>query len=453
MFVLHFPRRVQKAFDAHPGKLFHCRDTLMNHPMTSLKLPGLRWWIAAMLFLATTINYVDRTALSIVSVDVRREFRLDEQDYSHIVTLFLIAYAIMYAGSGYLVDRLGTKRGFAVFMAGWSLSQMAHAFTVGKWSLGAARFALGLTEPANWPAAAKAVAEWFPARDRALGVGIFNSGSSIGSAIAPPLVAFLTYQYGWRAAFVVTGSIGFLWLIAWWILYAPPRENRWLRPSEIPAVEEVAATPIAARPDWKRVIGMRECYTLILGRFFTDPVIYFVIFWLPEYLRKERGFDLAMVGQYAWVPFIFGDIGYMLGGWLSGFLIRQGWTLPRARKFVMLLGACCMPVAMFAPLVPQAWMAIAATCFVTFGHAFWVSNIQTLPTDLFRSGEVGTAMGFSGMGGAVGGILANLATGYVVQNFSYAPVFLMAGLMHPLSAVIVYRLLPDRYFVVHRLDR
>jgi len=191
---------------------------------------------------------------------------------------------------------------------------------------------------------------------------------------------------------------------------------------------------------------MRECYTLIIARFFTDPVIYFIIFWLPEYLRKERHFDLAMVGKYAWVPFIFGGIAYILGGWLSGWLMRRGWPLPKARKFVMLAGAAFLPVAIAAPLVPAAWMAIAATCFATFGHGFWVSNLQALPTDLFPGHEMGTASGFSGMGGAVGGILANLGTGWVVQHFSYAPVFLMAGLMHPLSAALVYWLLPNRYF-------
>jgi ACS family hexuronate transporter-like MFS transporter len=185
---------------------------------------------------------------------------------------------------------------------------------------------------------------------------------------------------------------------------------------------------------------------LILARFFTDPVIYFVIFWLPEYLRNERGFDLAMVGKFAWVPYVFGDIGYILGGWLSGRLIRAGWPLPRARKAVMAMGACCMPIAIAAPFVREAWMAIGATCFVTFGHAFWVSNIQAIPTDLFHSGEMGTATGFSGMGGAIGGIVATLGTGYLVTHYSYAPVFLMAGLMHPLSAVLIYRLLPDRYF-------
>jgi ACS family hexuronate transporter-like MFS transporter len=186
--------------------------------------------IALLLFLATMINYIDRSTLSIVSLDVRREFGLTESDYAQIITLFLAAYAIMYAGSGYIVDRLGTKRGFAVFIFGWSVAQLLHAFTTGKWSLGACRFLLGFFEPGNWPAAAKAVGEWFPARDRALGIGIFNAGSSLGSAIAPPLIATLTVLYGWRAGFVFTGALGLLWLVLWLILYAPPRSNRWLRP-------------------------------------------------------------------------------------------------------------------------------------------------------------------------------------------------------------------------------
>jgi ACS family hexuronate transporter-like MFS transporter len=305
---------------------------------------------------------------------------------------------------------------------------------------------LGLAEPGNWPAAAKAVAEWFPARQRALGIGIFNAGSSIGSAIAPFMVAHITYAYGWRMAFIVTGALGLVWLAIWLVLYEAPARNRWLRPEEMPDVEEAAVSSKGARPDWKRVITMRECYTLILARFFTDPVLYFVIFWLPEYLRKERGFDLAMVGKYAWVPYLFGDIGYVLGGWLSGRLMQAGWPLAKARKSIMLMGAACMPVTIAAPHVPEAWMAIAATCFLTFGHAFWVSNLQAIPTDLFPAGEMGTATGFSGMGGAVGGILANLGTGYIVTHYSYSPVFLMAGLMHPLSAALVFWLLPDRYF-------
>ena len=329
---------------------------------------------------------------------------------------------------------------------------MLHALVRGTWSLGWARFLLGLSEPGNWPAAAKAVAEWFPPGQRALGVGIFNAGSSLGSAIAPPMVAYLTLRYGWRFAFLFTGSLGVLWLVAWLFLYQPPHRSRLLRAEEYAVIKEQVEPPVdatLAAPssiNWRKVIAMRECYTLILARFFTDPVIYFVIFWLPEYLRKERGFDLKAVGDYAWVPFVVGGVGYILGGWLSGRLMRAGWALPSARKFVMLLGALVMPASIVAPLVPAAWMAIAATCFVTFGHALFVSNVQTLPTDLFRGHEIGTASGFSGMGGAIGGILANLGTGYIVQHFSYAPIFFLAGLMHPLSIALVYWLLPNRYF-------
>ena len=423
-----------------------------------VKIPKLRWIIGGLLCLATMINYVDRLALSVVSVDVRKEFRLDEQDYALILTLFMLAYAVMYAGSGYVVDRLGTRRGFAVFIGSWSLAQMLHALSRGKWSLAGCRVLLGLSEPGNFPAAAKAVAEWFPAAQRALGVGIFNAGSSLGSALTPPMVAFLTLRYGWRFAFLFTGSLGLGWLILWLLLYQPPHCNRWLRASEYAALKEHIRPPEETLParagslDWRKVIRMPGCYSLIVARFFTDPVIYFIIFWLPEYLRRERGFDLAMVGKYAWVPFLFGDMGYILGGWFSGYLIRKGWTLPRARKFAMLLGAALLPSAIFAPLAPAAWMAIAATCFVTLGHAIWVANLQALPIDLFRGPEVGTATGFSGMGGAIGGALANLGTGWVVRHFSYAPIFAVAGLMHPLSIGLVYWLLPDRHFVKAQAD-
>jgi len=417
-----------------------------------MKIPKLRWIIAAMLLLATTINYADRLALSVVSVDLRREFSLDAQDYAQVVTLFLVAYAIMYAGSGYIVDRLGTRRGFSVFIFTWSFAQIMHGIVRGKWSLGACRFLLGLSEPGNWPAAAKAVAEWFPSSQRALGVGIFNAGSSLGSAMAPPMVAYLTIRYNWRVAFLATGAMGLLWLVAWLVLYQPPHANRWLRKREYDEIKELVRPPQETLPadssrlNWRKVFVAPGCYTLVIARFFTDPVIYFVIFWLPEYLRTARGFDLAMVGKYAWVPFIFGDMGYIFGGWLSGRLIRSGWHLGKARKFVMLLGASVMPSAIFAPYVPTAWMAIGAVCLVTFGHALWVANLQTLPTDLFPGYEVGTATGLSGMGGAIGGALANLGTGWFVQHFSFTPVFLLAGLMHPLSMAVVYLLLPQRYF-------
>ncbi len=398
-----------------------------------MKIPRIAWAIAFLLCLASTLNYLDRQAVGIVSVEIQREFSLTEEHYSYIVSGFLFAYAIGYAFSGYIVDRLRARRGFAVFMAGWSIAQLLHGFAIGKWSLGSYRFLLGLTEPGAWPAAAKAIAEWFPAPKRALAMGIFNSGTSVGSALAPVTVALVTLRYGWRSAFVFTGLAGIVWLALWLLVYHSPRRA---------PVEEIPA----ARVDWLALLRARGCWTLILTRFLTDPVIYFVIFWLPDYLRRERGFDLAMVGQYSWVPFALGGVGYLIGGWLSGHLMQSGWTLARARKFTMAVGAAVLPIAIAAPFVPTAALAIAATCAITFGHGMWVANLQTIPTDLFQAGEVGTVTGFTGMGGAIGGALANLGTGYIVMHFSYAPVFLLAGLMHPLSAALTYLLLPDAQF-------
>jgi MFS transporter, ACS family, hexuronate transporter len=398
-----------------------------------------RWIIAGLLCLSTMINYVDRQAVAVVQKEINAEFGMTASDYGHVVAMFMFAYAIMYGFSGSIVDRFGAKRGAAFFISLWSLAQMAHAFTVGKWSLAGARFALGLTEPGNWPAAAKAVKEWFPPERRALGIGIFNAGSSLGATIATPLIGSIALAHGWRAAFLVTGSFGFVWLIAWLTLYRTG-----------PYVETAAKEE---PPKLLETLRHRGCWTLIVARFLTDPVLYFMLFWLPPYLRDERGFDLAMVTKFAWIPFVFADIGYLLGGWLSGWLIDRGFPIARARKRVMLIGALCMPPAMLAPVAPEAWMAIAATCFITFGHSMWVSNELTIPTDIFRDRAVGTASGFSGMGGAIGGVLANLGTGYVVQNFSYAPVFVCAGLLHPLAMLVVATQLPDRLFPTTQAQR
>lgn len=415
-----------------------------------MKIPRLQYVIAALLFLATMINYLDRVALGVVSVEIRKEFSLGDQDYGHIVALFLVAYAVMYAGSGMLIDRLGTKRGFAVFIAGWSIAQMMHAAAVGKWSLALCRMGLGLFEPGNWPAAAKAVSEWFPASRRALGVGIFNAGSSLGGALAPPVVGYLTIHHGWRGAFVATGMLGLVWLVAWLILYDPPHRNRWLKREEYEALKDQVRPPeetaSVERAEWRRVIAHPGCWVLILARFFTDPVVYFILFWLPQYLRAERGFDLAMVSQYAWVPFIFGDIGYITGGWLSGKLMDRGWPMAKARKTILILGAVLMPMGILAPMVPSGEMAIAVTCFMAMGHSLWISNLLTIPTDLFKANELGMASGFTGMGGAIGGALANLGTGYLVASAGYSPIFWIAGLMHPLSLGLVFWLLPDRKY-------
>jgi MFS transporter, ACS family, hexuronate transporter len=417
-----------------------------------MKIPKLRWVLAAMLFFATAVNYADRQALAVVSDRIRAQFAMTEIDYSRILAGFFLAYAIMYAGSGYIVDRLGTKKSFSLFIGLWSLAAMLHAFATGVWSFGICRFLLGLGEPGNWPAATKAISEWFAPRQRALGVGIFNAGSSVGSALSPPLISWLTLQYGWQFAFIAVAAVGFVWLAVWWVLYDTPHKNKWLSQKEydeikheIPA-EEAVKHEDRPKVEWGRVVRTREARALCLARTFTDPVIYFVIFWLPAYLVKERHFDQKEIGQYSWVPFVFGGIAYMLGGYLSGMLMKRGWALPKARKRIMLLGALCLPVAICAPFAPSAALAIAAICFITFGHGFWTANLQTLPADLFPGHEVGTVAGFSGMGGAIGGMVANLGTGYVVSKFSYAPIFIVAGLMHPMCMMIIFKMLPDSRF-------
>jgi ACS family hexuronate transporter-like MFS transporter len=328
----------------------------------------------------------------------------------------------MYGFSGYWLDRMGTRNGMVVFVCFWSVFQILHGLAVGKWSFAACRFGLGLAEPGSFPAATKAIGEWFPARQRAIGVGIFNTGSVLGASLSAPLVAFLAIHFGWRAAFVFTGALGLVWVVLWLVLYESPQRNRWLsrkEAAELDVQETTTETPAAKEQvNWLKILTSRAGFMLVLARFLTDPVIYFVMFWLPAYLEKERGFSLKMIGDLVWIPWAVGGTGYIFGGWLSGRLIRTGWKLGRSRKM----------------------------CVVVLGHAIWVTNLMTLPADLFPPGAVAKAAGFSGMGGAMAGALANWFTGSIVAHFSYLPIFIAAGLLHPISMLLLWWLLPERFF-------
>ena len=422
----------------------------MNQRFT---IPKLRWVIAGLLLGVTLINYIDRTTMSVLVKQIKESLSLGDAGYSKIISLFLVAYAIMYALSGWVVDKIGTKFGMAVFVCFWSICQMLHGLATNKWEFAACRFGLGLAEPGSFPAAVKAIGEWFPASQRALGVGIFNVGSSLGAAVASPLAAFIALQYGWRTAFVFTGALGILWLVAWLFLYESPRNNRWLSKEEAAEMTHLTATAetLSHKADWRAVLFSRGGLMVALPRFLTDPVIYFVIFWLPAYLEKERGFDLKMIGQYTWMPYVFGGApGYIIGGLLSNWMMRNGWDIGKARKAAMTIGAAFLPAAIFAPFVHSVGLAMAAMCLVVFGHAIWVANLMALPTDLFPSREVATAAGFSGMGGAIGGALANWFTGSIVAHFSYMPIFICAGLLHPTAVLLVWLLLPERYFAAKK---
>ncbi len=408
-----------------------------------------RTLLGVLLCASTLLNYLDRLSIGIVSIEIRTQFHMTPQDYGNVLSLFFVAYTVMYAGSGWVLDRLGTRRGFALFMAAWSLAQMLHGFAQGIATLAACRFLLGLAEPGAWPGAAKAVAEWLPPPRRALYMGIFNAGTSLGSAAAPVLIAAITLSYGWRSAFVVTGLLGFLWLIAWLAFYHPPAHSPRLSPADRSSLTRELTPARPLDPPSRNSLTLfltRPCWSLTLTRFFTDPVIYFAIFWLPEYLRTSRGFNLAMIRNYAWLPFLAGGLGYIGGGWLSGHLIDKGWNLRRARNAGLLAGAALMPLTMLTPFVPNAALALLTTSFLTIGHGVWVANFQTLPADLYPNHEVGRVMGFSGAGGALGGVVAQLATGWIVTHFSYTPAFLMAGLMHPMSAAILFRAIRPKHF-------
>lgn len=405
----------------------------------------LRWIIAGTLLLSTVINYTDRVTLSVLIPSIEKDLHLDAIDYSQIVSIFLFAYAAMYAVSGYLVDRWGPRRSLSIFSFTWSVSQMLHAFARGKLSLAGFRFALGMAEPGNFPAAVSAIREWFPVEQRALGVGIFNAGSSLGAALAPPLAGYIAMRYGWRSAFAATGLLGLCWLVLWRIVYHPVSEHPWLSKQErLAAALEIPDETVSHTQRWHHVLRDRSCLLLMLGRFLTDPVIYFVIFWLPSYLSKARGFGLPMIVRYAWVPYVFGDVGYVFGGWLSGMLVKRGWNVARARKLALILGACMLPVAIVAPRVTSIHALIMAMCFIVFGHSIWIANLLTLPADLFEQHRVGTVSGLSGMAGSVGGIITTLAIGYVTTRFSFRPIFLVAGIMHPLSAAILVTFLPEQ---------
>jgi MFS transporter, ACS family, hexuronate transporter len=409
----------------------------------------LRWVIAILLLAVTLINYVDRITISVLVKEIEQSLNFTATDYSHIVSFFLIAYAIMYAGSGYVIDRLGTKIGMACFVCFWSVSQMLHGLATGLWSFGACRFGLGLAEPGSFPAAVKAIGEWFPARQRALGVGIFNVGSSLGAALASWLAAFLALHYGWRATFVFTGALGIIWTIVWLLIYESPQRHPWLNTADATAMKDVMA-PVEAtkqKANWFAVLSSRPGLMVALPRFLTDPVIYFILFWFPAFLEKKWGFDLKLVGHYSWMPYVFGGApGYIIGGLLSAWMARAGWSIGQSRKIAMTIGAMCLPIAILAPLVPSAGWTIAVVCVVIFGHAVWIANLMALPADLFSPYEVATAAGISGMGGAIAGALANWYTGDIVAHFSYVPIFICAGLLHPIAILLVWVFLPERCF-------
>jgi ACS family hexuronate transporter-like MFS transporter len=375
-------------------------------------------------FLATMINYLDRQTLSVAAPLLQERFHISDEAYSWVVSAFLGTYTIMNGASGPLIDRLGTKIGYALCVAWWSAAAAMHALTTGALSLGVYRGLLGIGEAGNWPAAVKVVAEWFPEKERALAAGIFNSGSAVGAILAPPLVAYLITTWGWKAAFLFIGLTGGVWLIAWWALYYTPKAE--------PGAAAERPIPVMT------LITTRMVVAFTISKIFLDPVWYFYIFWFPKYLKTTRNFDLPHIGKYAWIPFMVAGFGNLFGGWLSSALLKRGYSVTVARKATITFFAALMTSAIPAVLAPEAWMSIALVSIAMMGYTGALANMLSIPADVFPKSAVGSVYGLASMGSGGGGVLFTSITGWVVQRHSYTPVFFGFGVLPLICAGILW---------------
>jgi MFS transporter, ACS family, hexuronate transporter len=406
------------------------------------KIRGLRWYIIALVCTLTVINYIDRQTLSVLAPTIRETFGMSNTSYSRVVTMFLLGYTISQAVSGRILDRIGTRRGFMLFVGIWTFASMLHATARNVYQLGAFRFILGLGEAGNWPGAAKVVAEWFPVRERAFGMAIFNSGASIGAVVAPPLIAWVALAFGWRKAFFIGAGLSAIVMVIWFFFYRTPSEHPNLSEEErqhiISDQPPADAVNAETRRKWLSLFGHRQVWAVVAARFFSDPIWWFLIAWLPNYLKSERGFSLALIGMLAWIPFLFADIGNLAGGAISSLLIKRGWSVDRARKTVLVSSALMVPlgVAMVVGAASNA-IAIAGISVIAYGFQSWIVNVHTLPSDCFPRQDVGSVFGIGGTSAGIASMLFTLLVGYIVDRFSYTPVFIMVGLMGPLAAILL----------------
>jgi ACS family hexuronate transporter-like MFS transporter len=403
---------------------------------------GLRWYICALLFFATTINYIDRQIFSLLAPDLQRSIGWSELEYGYMVTSFQAAYALGLLFVGRLMDAIGTRAGFSLIIIMWSLAAMAHALAGSAFTFGVARFALGLGEAGNFPASIKTVAEWFPKSERAFATGIFNAGSNVGAIIAPLTVPWLALNYGWRWAFIITGAAGFVWLIFWYAFYRRPEEHDRLSPAEFRHIRQDPAErvePVA----WARLIPMRETIAFALGKFLTDPVWWFYLYWLPKFLNQQYGLTLEGIGLPVVVVYLAADVGSVGGGWLSSRFIANGWSVNKARKTAMLICAICVVPIMFASQASNLWTAVALVGLATAAHQGWSANLFTLTSDMFPRQAVGSVVGIGGMAGSIGGMFVATAAGWVLQTTgSYVWLFAIAGSMYLIALGVIHLLVP-----------
>lgn len=402
----------------------------------------VRWTICALLFFATTINYIDRQMISVLKPTLQVEFGWTETTYADIVFAFQAAYALGYFIFGHVMDRLGARFGYSLAALIWGTAAVmtSAARDVGHFML--ARFVLGLGESGNFPAGIKAVAEWFPKKERAFAVGIFNAGANIGAILTPLIAPVLVVAFGWRAAFAVTGALVFVWLAVWITVYRRPREKKNLSAAELAHIESDPADA-PGKVAWSGLLRRRQTWAYALGKFMIDPIWWFFLFWLPDFFAKQHGLDLMTFGPPLVAIYIISDIGSVAGGWLSSALIKRGWSVNAGRKTAMLVCALCVPPVMLAPGIDNLWGAVLLIGLATAAHQGFSANLYTLPSDLFPRKAVGGVIGIGGTIGAIGGMFMAKFTGWMLDTTgSYLPMFVIAGSAYLIALLVIHMLVP-----------
>ena len=405
----------------------------------------LRWWIVWTLFGSTVINYISRQTFSVLAPVITQELHLSHTDLAKVFSLFQISYAGMWLIGGVLLDIIGTRLGLALAVIWWSIVSMLTAFANSVFSFGVFRFLLGIGEGCNWPGASKTVAEWFPAKERGVAVAIFDSGSSVGGAIAAIAVPWIAILLGWRYAFVLSGILGLLWLVAWLAVYHPLDRHPRVTPQERALIEAGRDTATTSTRQgigrWLVLLKESNVWGIVIGRSLTDPIWWFYVFWLPQYLSDARGFSLKQIPAFAWLPFVAADIGNFTGGFASGFLIKRGMSVVRARKWVCVLSTLPILAGIPAATTHSAYWALAFISFAVWGYASWSTMGLTFPSDLFPQDVVASVTGVSGLGAGLAGAVFTLLVGWLVDNFSYLPAFFLAATIPMLATVSILLLI------------
>ncbi len=401
----------------------------------------VRWIILSLLFLATTVNYLDRIVFAVLIPTIREDLHLSDLQYGYINGAFQLAYTVGFLFMGKFIDWAGTKAGYLLSIAWWSVAAGLHALTGSGLALGVWRFLLGLGEAGNFPSAIKSVAEWFPRKDRAFATGIFNAGTNVAATVGPPAIIAMAGAYGWRAAFLITAALGLLWVPVWWYYYDRPERHRGIDAAELAYIQSDHEEEAPA-VGWLAALRHKETWGFALGKFLTDPVWWFYLIWLPPYFYDARHFNLKEIGWALPAIYLAADFGSVGGGWISGYFMRRGWPVGRARKAAMLLAAACMPVAVTAVFVKSPLLAIVLVSLATSAHQGWSANLFTTASDVFPANTVASVVGIGASAGGFGGFLFSaIIPGFVITYFGYAPVFILMGLLHPLALLGVHLLM------------